>query len=112
MQLIWRLLPGVCALGAGIQAYAVTGRITHFATIAWKTGLDTVGVIDAGRTMIWAFFALTALVIVVAEIVEKRCRKESAILVYICRMSSTALWGGALIWTAMLMSPFVIISPR
>ena len=112
MKKRWQIISVLVALIAAIQAYAVVGQISHFLTIAWKTGMDSSGVIDAGRTMIYIFFGLSAMFIMLALISEEKLRKEESRFIYLSKTSSILLLSGSLIWASMLISPFVIISNR
>ena len=110
MKSIWHLASLATAIAAGIQIYAVGDRVSHFTTIAWKTGMDTSGVIDTGKTMLYVFLGASLLFLSLALVSEEKLRNQKSNFVYISKLAGLVIISGILIWGSMIASPYVIIS--
>jgi hypothetical protein len=112
MKYIWHMASALSAIVAGIQLLAVSDRISHFTTIAWKTGIETSSVIDAGKTMLFIFFGASAAFLCLALISEEKLRNQKSNFLYVSKIAGLSLIAGMVIWGGMVASPYVIISNR
>ena len=112
MKAIWHLISLVSAFAAAIQIYEVGSRLSHLTTIAWKTGIDSSGVIDAGQTMLYIFFGASAVFLCLAFVSEEKLRNQKSHFFYVSKLASLCLVTGMLIWGSMVASPYVIIANR
>ncbi len=112
MKLTWNTVALACTMAAAIQALEVINRVSHLTTIAWKTGIDSSGVICAGITMIWFFFITTGAFIALGAYTQEKLREIGSPLKYLAGLSVLSLFSGAIIWAGMLISPYVNVASR
>jgi len=112
MKYFWHVASFISAAVAGILIFAVSDRVSHFTTIAWKTGIDASGVIDAGRSMLFIFFGASTAFVILSLVSEERLRNQKSNLLYVSKLASLVLISGMVIWAGMVASPYVIISNR
>jgi hypothetical protein len=109
--IIWRVAALLC-LGAGCyQGYEVAGKIQHLTTMAWKLGVEP-GLISAGREMIVIFFVVTAVFLGLGLVATDKPLKLKSWFRFASMLDSEILIAGAMIWAAMVASPYVQIVSR
>jgi hypothetical protein len=109
--IFWRVASIVCLGSAIIQGYLVGDRIRHLTTIVWKIGGGP-GLISAGREMILLFFPATVAFLTLGFIATDRLRYQASSFRFLSMLGTQILIAGALIWGAMLASPYVQIVAR
>lgn len=101
----------VCMVAAIVQCLAVADRIAHVTTIAWKVGVEP-SLITANCSMIIAFFVLTSLFVGLGLFATGRLRRVASSFRFLSLLSVQLLLAGAVIWGALLCTPFVQIVSR
>jgi hypothetical protein len=108
----WRVASFLC-LGAGCyQAHEVAERVRHLTTIAWKMGMDSFALITAGVVMIVVFFLFTGVFVALGLITTDHFLRQRSWFSLPAILGTEILIAGAIIWGAMLASPYVEIVNR
>jgi hypothetical protein len=107
----WRVASLLCLAAASYQGYEVEERTRHVITISWKLGIEP-GLISAGVVMIVTFFVLTAIVLGIALVATNHLLRERSWFSLPAILAAEILIAGAILWTAMLASPYVDIVNR
>jgi hypothetical protein len=110
-KMTWRVVSLLCLGVACYQGYEVEERLRHIATIGWKGGIEP-GLISASILMIVVFFVLTAIFMGIALVATNRLLKERSWFSLAAILSGEILIAGAIIWSALLASPYVDIVNR
>ena len=111
MKRLWIVVALACLAAAIWQSVEVAGRVTHLATIAWKTGIEP-SLISAGTTMVFSFFGATVFFVLLGLVATDRLRNANSTFRFCSLLSVQILLAGAIIWGGLLCTPFVQIIPR